>query len=393
MDFSFSKDQELIRKSIREFFIRESPKAKVRELKDNSKGFDHKTWKRMVALGYLGLIIPERYGGTEGGFLDLMVFQEELGRNIVPCPFFTTAVLCSLPLVAFGSEHQKKSHLPRIAQKGEIWSFAQDEHQADKQAADVQLNASKQDDGFVLNGIKTFVPYGNAAKMLLVAARTKSDGGPEDGITLFIVPAATPGISHEVIPTTARDMRCQVTFENVAVSPDAILGDLHKGWDIIDFIQQRSAVLKAAEMSGGVQAVLDIILKYARTRKQFKKPIGSFQAIQHRLVDLHSEADSLKNLVYEASWRIGIGNASRILNSMVKAKANQVYHQTCHQSIVMHGAIGWTEEMDIGLYHIKTRALIADGGHTDLHLENIATELEKSIPDFRKIYGYSTMSS
>ena len=386
MDFKLTKDQELIRKSIREFLEKECPKDRVRELQEDIKGYDPKMWKKMVKLGYTGLVIPEAHGGTEGEFLDLMVFQEEAGRNIAPCPFFPTVVLCSLPILEFGSEEQKEEILPKIAEKGEIWTFAQDEQNADKQASDIQLDAKLEDNNYVLNGSKLFVPFGNTAKKMLVAARTGKNDNPEEGITLFIVDAKSAGISYEIMPTTAKDMRCQIDFDNVKVPNNDILGDLDQGWKIIDYIQQRAAVLKAAEMSGGAQAVLDIIVKYSKERKQFNKQIGSFQAIQHRLVDLLTDVDGLKSLVYEAAWKIGIGESSNMLNSMAKTKANTVYHRICYQGIVIHGAIGWTEEMDIGLYHLRTRAFISDAGNTDLHLEKIAGILEQKEPMFKEIF-------
>ncbi|MCP4751971.1 MAG: acyl-CoA/acyl-ACP dehydrogenase [Proteobacteria bacterium] len=387
MDFALEKDQEMIRKSAREFFEKECPKEKVRELKEDAKGYDPKTWKKMAELGYLGLTVPETYGGTEGEFLEMMVFMEEMGRNIVPSPFFTTGVLCTLPLIEFGTEEQKEAHLPRIAEKGEIWSFAQTEETASNEAGEIELAAVAEGDEYVLNGTKLFVSYAKAARKFLVVARTSSGQDPEEGITLFIVDAKTQGIRIEDMPTVARDGRCEVSFDGVRVPKENILGAVDKGWGIVDFVFQRAAVLKAAEMSGGAQAVLDIAVAYAKERKQFDKPIGSFQAIQHTLVDLLTGIDGLKYLVYEAAWKIGSGSPSRKLNSMAKTKANEIYHKVCYNGIVIHGAIGWTEEMDIGLFHLRTRASEFDMGGSDYHKERIACELEKQEPDFVKMYA------
>jgi len=386
MDFALSKDQELIQQSAREFFKKEYPKDKVRDLKQDDKGYDRRAWKKMVELGYLGLALPEKYGGTAGEFIELTVLMEEIGRNIAPGPFFTTTAQCALPVLEFGTDEQKEGFLPGIAEKGQIWSFAMDEETADCRAVDVALSAECQGEEYILNGKKLFVPYANAAKYYLVIARTEHRAEPEDGISVFIADANAAGIEVEVMPTAAHDMRCEVRFDNVRIPKQNLLGELNHGWPIVDFILQRSAVLKAAEMSGGSQAVLELAVKYAKDRKQFNKPIGSFQAIQHRLVDLQTEAEGLRYLVYEAAWSISSGSPSRMLCSMAKALANTVYHRVCYHGIVMHGAIGWTEEMDIGLYHLRTRSLTSDAGGTSFHLNQIADELEDYQPDFLSLH-------
>lgn len=386
MDFSFTKDQGLIRKSVREFFEKECPKDKVRELKTDPKGYDPKTWKKMVKLGFMGMLVPEEYGGTEGEFIELMIFMEEMGKNIVPSPYFTTVVCCSLPVLQFGSEQQKEAILPRIVEKGQIWSYAQTEEKADGTAADIDLSASRQGDNYILNGTKLFVPYAHVSDKILVVARTDRSGDDENGITLFYMDTKSDGIEIEVMPTTARDMRCQVKFDQVEVPAENILGELNKGWTIVDYIAQNAAVLKAAEMAGGAQAGLDLTVKYVKERKQFDKPIGSLQAIQHKLVELFTDVEGLKLLVYEAAWRINESNPSRRLNSTVKIKANSVYHNIGYFGVFLHGAIGWTEEMDIGLYHIRSRANISDAGGSDFHYELLGNELENHQPAFYEIY-------
>ncbi len=387
MDYALAKDHEMIKKSAKEFFQKECPKDKVRELKEDAKGYDPKIWKKMVKLGYQGLVIPEKYGGLEGEFLELMVFMEELGRNIMPSPFFTTVVECALPILEYGTEEQKESYLPGIAEKGDIWSLAQSEQAADLEAADIKLSAVAEGSAFLLNGTKLFIPYASVSGSFLVVARTSDNDNAEDGITLFLVDANSTGVSLEPMPTAAHDNRSAVTFDNVSVSAENILGEKDRGWEIVDYITQHSSVLKAAEMSGGAQAALDLSVNYAKERKQFGKSLGTFQAIQHRLVDLLTGVDGLKYLVHKAAWNINNGTPSKLLNSAVKAKANTVYHNVCYHGIVMHGAIGWTEEMDIGLYHIRTRSMSSDAGGTDYHLERIARELETRTPAFKTVFS------
>ena len=385
MDFGFLKDQELIRKSAKEFFEKECPKDKVRELKEDKKGYDPKMWKKMTQLGFLGLVLPEAYGGTEGEFIDLMIFMEEMGRNIVPCPFFTTVCLCAPAITAFGSEDQKALFLPKIAEKGDIWSFALNEAKVSYGADDVNLSAVSDGEDFVLTGTKLFVPYANVAKYLLVAARTSHTDNPKEGITLFVVDGKNEGLTVEEIPTAARDKKCEVRFDNVRVPGNNILGKPGKGYDIIDYIIQYGGVLKSAEMSGGVEAALAIAVKYAKEREQFGKTISSFQSLQHRLVRMMTEADGLRNLVYQASWLINEGTPDRMISSMAKVKANKVYHRVCYDAVYIHGAIGWTEEMDISLYLLRAKANENDCGGSDFHRERIAEEMQDYEPDFLKL--------
>jgi alkylation response protein AidB-like acyl-CoA dehydrogenase len=381
MELSLSKEQEMLRKSSREFFKKECPKDKVRELKETTEGYDRKIWKKMVKLGYQGIIIPDQYGGMEGEFIELAVLMEEIGRNIMPSPFFTT-MQCALPIMEFGSEDQKEKYLPGIAEKGDIWTLAHAEENSDSSMSDVTLEAKADKDGFLLNGVKLFVEYGSAAKRFLVATRTT-----ENKIAVFIVDSNTDGIKIEIMPTAARDNRCQVTFENVYVPADHMLGTTDNGNAVMDAIMQTSAVLKAAEMYGGACAALDLTLEYTKGRKQFDVSIASFQAVQHRLVNLFSEVEGLQYLVYKAAWAMGNNSPDRILNSAAKTKANSVYYNVCRQGMYLHGAIGWTEEMDIGLYHLRTLAMDFDGGGSNFHKEEIARELEARTPDFKQLYA------
>ncbi len=387
MDYSIGKEQEMLRKSAREFFENEWPQDKGRELKNEPKAYDTKMWKKMVKLGFQGLIIPEAYGGMDGDFIELILFMEELGRNIVPMPYYATVALCALPIMEYGSDEQKENYLPGIAEKGDIWTLAQTERLANNEATEIQLSASADGDGFLLNGTKIFVPYAHVSKRMLVAARTSDGDDPQKGITLFVVDTKSEGIGMEVIPTVAKDGRCEVIFENVKVSGSNILGQADQGWEILDFIQQQGALLKAAEMYGGARAAFDITLDYVRERKQFNKSLGAFQGVQFKMVDMLAQLDGLKYLVYNAAWQVKEGEPSRTLTSSAKARANTVYHDVGHFGIYLHGAIGWTEEMDIGLYHLRTRSMVYDCGGTDLHLENIACELENEEPDFIKVYG------
>ncbi|VUT24368.1 MAG: putative acyl-CoA dehydrogenase [Candidatus Methanolliviera sp. GoM_oil] len=379
MDFDLSEDQKILQTSVREFLDKECPKDKVRELEEDEQGYDTEMWKKMAELEWMGVVFPEEYGGTEGDFIDLMILAEEMGRYILPSPFFSTVVLSSLPILKYGNGEQKEKFLPKIANGKEIWTLALMESSATYEASDVKLRATPEGEAYLLEGAKLFVPYAHVADHLLVVARTSEEEKPEDGITVFIVDlASSTGIEVEVIPTAAHDKQCEVRFDRVKVPRGNVLGDVGRGWDVVNFIIQKGVVLKCAEMLGGAQAVLEMTNDYAKERVQFERPIGSFQAIQHKLADMFTDVEGLRYLVYEAAWKINIGSPSDLLISMAKAKANEVYQRTCIGGIRIHGAIGFTREEDIGLYYLRTKAAEFALGDTGFHKERIATELERS---------------
>lgn len=372
MDFSLSETQEMIRASARDFFTNECPKKKVRELEEDEKGYDPEMWRKMAEMGWLGLILPEKYGGGGGEFLDMAVLIEEMGRNIVPGPFFSTVLLCALPILEYGSEEQKEGFLPKIAGGDQIWTLALTEPSAIYQASGIELRATPEGEEYSLEGTKSFVPYAHIADFLLVVART---GEAEEAISLFLLDAKSPGIRIEIIPTIARDKQCEVTFDKVRVAKDNILGEINQGWNIVGFILRRATVLKCAEMLGACEAVVEMTNAYVKERIQFDRPIGTFQALQHRMANMFTDTEALRYLVYQAAWEENTGSNSSLHISMAKAKANELYQQVCIDGIKNHGAIGFTMDQDIGLYFRRVKEAEYCFGDSDFHRERVAVEL------------------
>ena len=381
MNFDFSEDQIMIKDSAKKFLENECPKEKVRELKEDDKGHDPGLWSKMVELGWMGLILPEEYDGTALEFMDLVLLIEEMGKNILPGPFFATVALCSLPIMEYGTNEQKKEILPKIAYGEQIWTLASIEANGSYEADGVELKATLQDD-YILEGAKIFVPYANVATHLLVVARTSEKQDPKDGVSIFIVDAKSPGIKIEVMPTAAHDKQCEVVFDNVKVPKGNVLGEIDQGWDVMEFIIERASLLKSAEMLGGAQTALETANAYAKERVQFDKPIGAFQAIQHKLAGMLVDVEGLRYLVYEAAWNVSSGSPSPMLAYMAKVKANEVYQRTCIQSVKVHGAIGFTEELDLSLYFLRTKSMEFALGDSGFHMEKIADELENYQPLF-----------
>lgn len=375
MDFSFTEEQDMLRALAREFLTKECTKSRVREADESEEGYDPLLWQSMAELGWMGLVFPEEYGGMNAGFMDLVVLMEQMGRNIVPGPFFSTIALCALPLLEYGTSEQKAQFLPAIARGEDIWTLALAESSGRCRSSEVYLHAELQDTHYVLQGHKLFVADAHVADHMLVAGRTADRKKPGHGVTLFLVDAGTPGLNIEPIPTIGGDRQFRVGFNGVAVQKDRVLGTEGNGWDIIDFALQRAAVVKCAEISGACRAVLDMTCGYAKERVQFDRPIGSFQAIQHKLADMLIDADSVRYLLYQAAWGITVGSPSPWQISAAKVRANEAYQRICIEAITAHGAIGYTSDHDIGLYYRRVKAAQFAGGDTDLHREVVAGEL------------------
>jgi alkylation response protein AidB-like acyl-CoA dehydrogenase len=375
MDFSFTEEQDMLRVSARDFLAKECPKTRVRELGGDERGYDPQMWHHMAELGWMGLVFPEEYGGTAASFMDLVILMEEMGRNILPGPFFSTIALCALPLLEYGSGDQKARFLPQIASGQAVWAFALAESSGKCKASEVGLRAVLREKDYILEGHKLFVADAHVTDHILVVGRSGDGERPEDGVTLFIVDARGPSVRTEAIPTIGGDRQFKVSFDGVMVPEDNILGEVGEGWAIVDFILRRAAVLKCAEISGACQAVLDMTGSYAKERIQFDRPIGSFQAIQHKLADMLIDVEAVQYLLYQAAWGISAGLPSPWHISAAKAKADEAYQRICIEAIAAHGAIGYTMDHDIGLYYRRVKAAQFAAGDTDLHREVIAAGL------------------
>jgi alkylation response protein AidB-like acyl-CoA dehydrogenase len=372
MDFDFSEQQNMLKTMARDFLAETCTKLRVRELEKDPKGYDAETLAKMAELGWTGLIFPEKYGGTGADLLDLVVLMEEMGRNITPSPFFSTVGLCAIPILKYGTETQKKKYLPGIAEGKNIWALAFTEDSGRFVAGDLHCRADADGKDYVINGEKWFVPFAHVADYLLVVCRTDAGQQGTEGLTAFLVKAGASGIKTELITTISGAAQCKVRFKNVRVSGSDILGKLGQGWKVVDFMMQRAAILQCAEITGACQAVLDMTLAYAKDRFQFDKPIGSFMAIQHKLVDMMTDVEGLQYLVHNAAWLLSAGENAELAVSMAKAKANEVYQLVCIEGIKIHGAIGFTMDHDIGCYFRRVKAAEFMLGDSDVHLEKVA---------------------
>ena len=375
MDLGLSEEQEMLKTSARDFLQKECSKQLVKQLDESDTGYSPELWRKMAELGWMGLIFPEKYGGSGGSFLDLIVLLEEMGHNILPGPFFSTVVLGGLTVLAAGSEEQKKEFLPKIANGEMILAFALTEPSASYDAASIKAKATAHNDDYIINGTKLFVLDANVADCILCVARTKETKNPEDGITIFLVDAKSPGIKCTLLKTLARDKQCEIVLDNVTLPKKNILGKLDQGWPIVKDTLQKATAAKCAEMVGGAQAALEMTVKYAKERVQFNRPIGSFQAIQHYCANMVTDVDGARFITYKAAWELSEGLPATKDVAVAKAWTSEAYGRVTLLAHQIFGAIGFTMDHDIHLYYRRAKAGEIMFGDGDFQRATVAQEL------------------
>ena len=369
MDLGFSEAQQMLKSSAREFLEAESPDGYVRAMEEDERGFTPEVWQKVAEQGWLGLIFPEQYGGAGMGFAELAVLLEEMGRALLPGPFFSTVVLAGMAIQESGTDAQKQEYLTRIGEGQIIFTLALTEPSASWKPSGVETRATSDGDGYVINGTKLFVPNAHVADYMIVAART---GDGDHDITLFILPRQAQGISQTLLKTIASDRQSEVVFDNVSAPASAVLGEANRGWDTIEKVLQWGAVGKCAEMVGGAERVLDMTVEYAKQRVQFGRPIGSFQAVQHHCANMATDVEGSRFITYQAAWRLSEGLSADVEVAMAKAWVSEAYRRVCALGHQCHGAIGFTKEHNMQLYSRRAKAAELAFGDSDFHLEAVA---------------------
>jgi alkylation response protein AidB-like acyl-CoA dehydrogenase len=374
MDFELGEEQTMLKTSARDFLEKECPKKLVRDMMDDEKGYSPELWRKMADLGWHGLAFPEEYGGVGSSFLDLAVLLEEMGRALVPGPFVPSVLLAGRAILAAGTEEQKQRFLPGIAAGETIMTLALTEASGGRAASDITVTAAPSGDGFVINGTKMFVPDAHVADSIVCVART---GQGEEDITLLLVDAGADGVGIEVLKTMTGEKLCEVAFGNVAVAKDSVIGGVNGGWPVVQNLLDEAIVGECAWMAGGAQWVLETATDYAKERVQFGRPIGSFQAIQHKLADMAVEVEGSTSITYYAAWAITENDPAKTLAaSMAKAWCSDVYKHTTFEGIQIHGGIGFTWDHDMHLYFKRAKSSEVAYGDGNYHRERVAQLLE-----------------
>jgi alkylation response protein AidB-like acyl-CoA dehydrogenase len=370
LNFTFSEEQEELRRTIRRFLEDKSPSAEVRRLMETPDGYDEAVWKQMAQeLGLQGLHVPEEYGGQGFSFVELGIVLEEMGRVLLCAPFFATVGVAANAILNAGTDAQKKALLPGIASGETIATLALAEPDKGWTAADITLEAK---DG-VLNGSKTYVIDGATANLIVVAAREPETSGP-DGVSLYTVRGDAEGLSRanlEALDLTRKIAR--LDFANVKGEP---LGTKGAAWPALQRTLDQAAVALSAEMCGGAQRCLDMAVQYAKDRVQFGRPIGSFQAIKHKCADMLLEVESAKTATYYALWVTAADDPELpIAAPMAKAYAADAFFKAARDNIQVHGGIGFTWEHDAHLYYRRAKSAELMFGDAPFHRELLAQRL------------------
>jgi alkylation response protein AidB-like acyl-CoA dehydrogenase len=373
-----SEEQTMLRDAAKSWVGEKSPVTALRKLRDsgNADGFDRAAWSEMAEMGWAGILIPEEFGGSGLGYLTLGLVLEETGRTLTASPLVSTALTATTALLLGGSDAQKKAWLPKIAEGKAIAALAVDEG-AHHAPAKIALKAAKSGGGWTLSGKKSFVLDGGVADFLIVAARTSGKIAEASGITLFLVDGNAKGLSRQKLKSVDSRGVANLSFDNVEVGADAVLGSVDQGYGILEATLDRARAGLAAEMLGSATQAFETTLDYLKTRVQFGQLIGTFQSLQHRAAKMYTDLELTRSCV-EAALSAIDNNSNDVpqLASLAKAKANELCHLVSNEMVQMHGGIGMTDAHDAGLYLKRARAAEATFGSAAYHRDRYASLLE-----------------
>lgn len=370
-----TQDQELLAQTALDYVRANSPVSRVRDLRDagDPVGFSRSLWQDMAQLGWVGMLIPEEYGGAGLGLADCAVVMEALGRHLAPEPFVSTVLLAGQLLTEAGSPEQKRAWLPGVASGDAILSLAYQEARSRYDLNRVGTTATAEDGAWRITGQKIQVLDGYAADALIVSARTAGAETDPDGISLFVIPKDAPGLS--ITPQSRVDGRAVALLEldGVKVGTESLIGAAGAGSPILSRVVDRATVGLCAEMLGGMTQIFENTLEYLKTRTQFGALIGSFQALKHRAARLFMDIELARSTVMAAARAVDAGEAeAETLICLAKARCSDTFVLAANEGVQMHGGIGMTDEHEAGFYIKRARVAEMTFGDAAWHRERWA---------------------
>jgi alkylation response protein AidB-like acyl-CoA dehydrogenase len=374
MALVLSEEQSMLRDSARGLISDKAPVSHLRQLRDtnDAAGFSRDLWKTFAEMGFSGLLVPESFGGSGLGCVEAGVVMEEIGRSLMPSPFLSTAVLAASALSRAGSAAQKSEHLPKIAAGTLLAALAIDEG-AKHRPLRTKMQAARSGNGFKLNGAKAFVVDGHTADLLIVAARTAGAAGEREGLTLFLVDPKSKGIETERTTMVDSHNAARITFEDVAVNADSVLGEVDQGYPLLEGVLNIGRGAVAAEMVGLSEEVFGRTVEYLKERKQFGKRIGEFQALQHRAAQLYIEIEITRAAVLKALQSLdGDFETAGAAVAVAKARAGSTATLAVQEGVQMHGGMGMTDQFDIGFFMKRARVCQELFGDSNFHADQLA---------------------
>ncbi|MFU8795926.1 MAG: acyl-CoA dehydrogenase family protein [Dehalococcoidia bacterium] len=372
MKFSLTEEQEMLKKTARDFLAEKCSKTFVRQMEESEVGYSKDIWQEMAELGWMGLAFPEQYGGGGMSFLDLAVLLEEMGRACLPGPFFSTVVLGGLTILDACSGEQKQRYLPGAISGDSILTMAL--HEPDIRhydALSMTVDATPDGEGYRISGTSVFVPDAHVSDHLLCVASTR----PEDGIAVFAIDAGSAGISYSPLSAIGGDKLFEVSFDRVSVPRSNMLAGPEHGRRAVQKVLERAAVASCCQVVGIMQRVLEMTVDYARERKQFDRPIGSFQVIQHYCAEMATDVDGARFCTYRAAWMLSKGLACAGEVATAKVWTGEASRRVLDRAHQIHGAIGVTMEHDLHFYTRRAKAAELVFGDADFHRETIARDM------------------
>jgi len=352
IDLGFTEQQKLMQHTIREFLAKECPRELVRDIEDNKRDYSPEMYRKMADLGWLGLLIPEQYGGIGGNWVDGALFYEEAGRALLPGPHWSSAVLGSQAVLTFGNERQRGELLPKIAEGEIIITVALAEPEFRCDITELSTTAKAQGGSYLVNGTKIFVTSGHLADRLIVVARMEGGGGK--AVSLFLVEPDAPGVAVTPMQTLGGERLSEVVLDNVQVPGDSVLGSIGDGEGIEEVVDKANLML-AAEMLGGAQVALNLAVEYSKQRIAFDKPIGAFQALQHKMANILVEIECARGIIYYAAWLTSQGRPAAAERAMAQFQAGEAYGFATREATQIFGGVGVMKDADITLHFRRAK--------------------------------------
>jgi pimeloyl-CoA dehydrogenase small subunit len=373
MDFNFTSEQDQLRDSVAGLIRRSYDFDTRRKVAKSETGWRPEMWAQFAELGLLGAPFSEEEGGFGGGPIEAMIVMEEFGKGLVIEPYLQTVIIAGGFLKHGGSAAQKENHLTGIISGEQIFGFAYAEPQGRYNLADLTTTAKKDGAGFVLNGHKAVALGAPMASHLVVTARTSGGQRDRGGVTVFIVPKDAKGVTTRDYPTVDGLRASEVYFDNVAVGQDSVVGKVDGGLGLVERVADEAIAALCAEAVGCMKVLNETTIAYSKTRKQFGVPIGSFQVLQHRMVDTFMAAEQAMSMTYMVTLKLGESEKERAkAASAAKVQIGKAGRLVSQEAVQIHGGMGMTDELNVGHYFKRATMIESQFGNTDFHLRRFA---------------------
>ena len=374
MDILQNEEERMLKASAREFLEVECPPSLVRDMEIDERGYPSELWGKVVNLGWLGLALPEKYGGQGLPLTYLGIILEEMGRYLAPLPVHST-ITAALTIAEDGTEEQRQEYLPSVANGDSIMTWAFTEQNPRFVPGAINAQATADGDDFIINGTKLFVDNFIVADKCLVVCRTAPASSDNEGISLFLVDTNSAGISQISLLTMAKDKQSEVTFDNVRVPKANMIGKLNEGWPVVQRMLDRATVLLCCQLVGAARMDAEMAIEYAKNRTAFGRPIGAFQSVAHMCADMIIWVDGGQLLTYVALWKLDQGLPASVEISQAKAFSNEKCEAVVRYGQMIHGGIGFMMEFNLHLWFRRVSAWTMKLGTTFEHRAKIADAL------------------